>query len=426
MRTKYLLCLLLLLAASACGYINAPQAKKAIPVTLEKTANGWRLLRDGKPFFIKGAGGAGNLDSLAAAGGNSVRTWGDDGAEKLLDQAEKLGLTVTVGVWIGHIEHGFKYDDPNMVKGQLEAFRRSVRRLKDHPALLMWGIGNEMETGGSGENPALWKAVDDIAQMIRQEDPNHPAMAVVAEISKDKITGIKKYAPHLDILGINSYGGMPSLANRIKELGWEKPFVVTEHGPRGPWEVPKTSWGAPHEDTSTQKAKFYAENYEKVVAANRNQCLGSYCFLWDSKMEATPTWFGMFLYGSGERLAQAEVITAAWGGKILNHAPAVTAFASEADSKEITPGSIKQASIEIRDADNDPVRVVWQVRAETASRSHDPGSPYPPDIPGAILKSDAKSATFKAPMVPGAYRLYAFVFDDKGNAATANFPFLVK
>jgi len=416
----------LLLAINSLGYTEASQAKKPVPVTLEKTADGWRLLRDGKPYFIKGAGGGSNLQALAAAGGNSCRTWGDENAEKLLDQAEKLGLTVTVGVWIGHIEHGFKYDDPAMVKGQLEAYRRAVRRLKDHPALLMWGIGNEMEIGGSGENPALWKAVDEIVQMIKQEDPNHPAMTVVAEISKEKITGIKEYAPHLEVLGINSYGGMPSLAGRIKEFGWDKPFAITEFGPRGPWETPKTAWGAPREETSTAKAKFYTENYEKVIAANRNQCLGSYCFLWDSKMEATPTWFGMFLYGSGERLAPVEAMTLAWGGKVLNHVPVITAFTSEADGKEIAPGSMQEAAIETLDSDKDRVRVVWQVRAETVNRSNDPGLPYPPDIPGAILKSDTKSATFKAPMLPGAYRLYAFVFDDKGNAATANFPFLVK
>ena len=410
----------LLLVTSHIGFANAPQAKKPTPVVLEKTAEGWRLMRDGKPFFIKGAGGAGDLASLAAAGGNSTRTWGDENAEKLLDQAEKLGITVTVGVWIGHIEHGFKYDNPEQVRGQLEAFRRSVQRLKDHPALLMWGIGNEMETGGSGENPALWKAIDDIAQMIHQEDPNHPAMSIVAEISKDKIAGIKKYAPHLDILGINSYGGMPSLSTRIKELGWDKPFVITEFGPRGPWEVQKTAWGAPREDSSTQKATMYAENYAKVIAANRNQCLGSYCFLWDSKMEATPTWFGMFLYGSGERLGQAEAISAAWGGKVQNHAPVIAAFTSEADGKEVVSGSLQTAQIETKDSDGDTVRIVWQVRAETSNGA------YPPDIPGAVVKSDAKSATFKAPMRPGAYRLYAFLFDDKGNAATANFPFLVK
>lgn len=411
----------LALSVAIAGRAAAPQANKAVPVVLQKTSSGWQLTRDGKPYFIKGAAGVGqNLDALATAGGNSCRTWGDDGAEKLLDDAQKRGVTVTVGIWLGHIEHGFKYDNPEMVKNQFEAVKRAVRRLKDHPAVLAWGIGNEMETGGSGENANLWKAVNDIVKMVKTEDPNHPAMSIVAEVSKEKIASIQKYAPDLEILGINSYGGMPSLGNRIKEFGWTKPFVITEFGPRGPWEMPKTAWGAPREDTSTQKAKLYAENYAKTVAANKTQCLGSYCFLWDSKMEGTPTWFGMFLHGSGERLASVEAITAAWGSKVGNHAPAIDALTSDADGKEIPAGSMQTAQIQATDADKDSLRVVWQVRAESVNGA------YPPDIPACIVKSDVRSATFKAPVLPGAYRLYAFVFDDKGNAATANFPFKVK
>jgi hypothetical protein len=412
--------LTLVLFAAPVGFAAMPQEQKAVPVVLQKTADGWKLLRDGKPYFIKGAGGGQNLDALAAAGGNSCRTWGDEGAEKLLDEAQKRGLTVMVGIWIGHIQHGFKYDNPEMVKGQLEMVRRAVNRLKHHPAVLAWGIGNEMETGGSGENANLWKAVNDIAKMIKLEDPQHPAMSVVAEISREKIAAIQKYAPDLDILGINSYGGMPSLGNRIKEFGWTKPFVVTEFGPRGPWEMPKTAWGAPREDTSTQKAKLYAENYAKTIAGSPAQCLGSYCFLWDSKMEGTPTWFGMFLWGSGERLAAVESMTTLWGGKVANRAPAIDALFSDADGKEIAAGSLQTAQIRASDADKDTLRVVWQVRAESVNGA------YPPDIPACVIKSDANSATFKAPAVSGAYRLYAFVFDDKGNAATANFPFKVQ
>ena len=50
--------------------------RKPVEVKIVKNDSGYELLRDGKPYFIKGAGGWTRLKELAAAGGNSVRTWG--------------------------------------------------------------------------------------------------------------------------------------------------------------------------------------------------------------------------------------------------------------------------------------------------------------------------------------------------------------
>ena len=110
----------------------------AIPVELKRTEAGWQLLRGGEPYLIRGAGGSGSLEQLAAAGANSVRTWGGD-ADTLLDEAHALGLTVTVGIWLGHERHGFDYRDAAQVAAQLEEARQMVLKYKDHPALLMWG-----------------------------------------------------------------------------------------------------------------------------------------------------------------------------------------------------------------------------------------------------------------------------------------------
>ena len=66
----------------------------AIPVELRQTGTkqGWQLLRGGEPYFIRGAGGNTPCNRLAAAGGNSIRTWGADDIDALLDEAHEARL----------------------------------------------------------------------------------------------------------------------------------------------------------------------------------------------------------------------------------------------------------------------------------------------------------------------------------------------
>ena len=255
---------------------------EAIPVELKATEQGWQLLRGGEPYFIKGAGGSGSLEQLAAAGANSVRTWGADNVGPLLDEAHALGLTVTVGIWLGHERHGFDYNDETQVREQLERAREAVLRYKDHPAVLLWGIGNEMEGFENGDNPVIWKAVNDVAAMVKELDPHHPTMTVTTFVHGERIEYLHKRSPAIDIHGVNAYGGASIVAERLREGGATKPFVLTEFGPVGSWEMPKTEWGAPYEQTSTDKAKFYKQSYEQGVVAEPGFALGSYAFLWAS------------------------------------------------------------------------------------------------------------------------------------------------
>jgi hypothetical protein len=276
----------LVLSAACLVLWPASASADAIPVELRQTEQGWQLLRGGEPYFIRGAGGDGSLEQLAAAGANSVRTWGADDIDARLDAAHALGLSVTVGIWLGHERHGFDYNDKTQVREQLERARQTVLRYKDHPAVLLWGIGNEREGFGAGDNPAIWTAVNDIAAMVKKLDPLHPTMTVTAELGGGRIDGVHKRCPAIDIHGINSYGGALSVAERYRAGGATKPYVLTEFGPPGVWEIPKNDWGAPVEPTSTQKAAFYRRSYESGVIGAPGLALGSYVFTWGFKMEA--------------------------------------------------------------------------------------------------------------------------------------------
>jgi beta-galactosidase/beta-glucuronidase len=224
------------IALALCANLFA----EAIKVELKADGDNYQLLRDGKPYFIKGAGGDGSKPFLVECGGNSFRTWGvGDDTQAKLDEAQKLGLTVTLGIWLGHERHGFNYGNPEQVKKQFDNAREMVRRFKDHPAVLMWSVGNEMEGFKEGDNVAVWAAVQQIAAMIQREDPNHPVMTVIAEIGGQRVPMIHDLCPAIDIIGINSYGGGPSIAERYRKAGGTKPFILTEFGPPGTWEIGK-------------------------------------------------------------------------------------------------------------------------------------------------------------------------------------------
>jgi hypothetical protein len=332
---------------------------------------------------------------------------------------------VTVGIWLGHERHGFGYDDETQVREQLERARDIVLRYKDHPAVLLWGVGNEMEGFEAGDDPAIWAAVNDVAAMIKRLDPAHPTMTVTAEIGGGRIRSINEHCPDIDIHGINAYGGAPSLAERYRAGGGTKPIVLTEFGPPGSWEVAKTAWGAPLELTSTEKAVSYRRSYEGSVTGAPGLALGSYAFTWGYKMEATATWFGMFL-PDGARLAAVDVMTELWSGSPpADRVPTVEPLIVEGEP-QLDPGDEVQVKAVTADPEGGAVRAQWALRAE--SGEYATGGDFRamlPDLEGAILESDAEGARVRMPEAPGPYRLFFYAYDEAGNAATANVPLMV-
>src|SRR5690606_16482174 len=219
----------------------ATATAQPVPVELIRNQDGgWQLLRDGEPYWVNGAGLGGQktrqaMQNLVAAGGNSIRLWGiTPETQQILDMAHELGLTVTVGIWMKH--DADSYADHDWVAAEVEKVRAQVLMFKDHPALLIWGVGNEMERPKSPHADAIWEGVNAVAAMIKQVDPHHPTMTVTAEVGKtnDKVERIHTLCPAVDIVGINAYAGAPTVARRYRSEGdgsrfpGSKPYMLTE------------------------------------------------------------------------------------------------------------------------------------------------------------------------------------------------------
>jgi hypothetical protein len=396
-------------------------------VELRKTDTGWTLLRNGQPFFIKGVGGDASRQTLVDCGGNSFRLWGADHIDDQLAQANRLGLAVTVGIWLEHSpgEHHFDYHNPAQVAEQLERVRQTVLKYRDNPAVLVWALGNEMEGYKQGDDPAIWQAVQDAAAMVHKLDPNHPTMTVIAEIGGKRVECINRYCPDVDIVGINSYAGAPSLAERYRGLGGTKPFIITEFGPMGQWEVGKNAWGAPNDSTSTAKAREYRESYGKSILGEKDKlCLGSYAFLWGFKREATATWYGMFL-PDGSRTEAVDTMSELWTGQAPAHrCPQIEPLIVDHD--QVGPQQTVHATLRVTDPDGNPLTAKWALEKDPAA--YDTGGQFqgePTKYPDAIVHGDLNGAEVRLPTAEGGYWLYAYVYDGHGGAAVADAPLYV-
>lgn len=386
-----------------------------------KTVAGKGIMRGSEPYFVRGAGGAEKLDELAKRGGNSVRTWSTDGLAVILNDAQKNGLTVCAGVWLESECSWFSYSNPEHCARQLERVQKVVREFRGHSALLFWGLGNEAE--GDGKNAAFWKQIDVLAQLVHKEDPSHPAFTAVAGLSREKAEGLNIHAPHLNFVGINTYGALPGLRKHLTDVKWTRPWVVTEFGPQGFWERPKTRWGAPLEQTSTEKAAMMQEAYQKAIAPG-GDCWGGYAFLWGHKQEATSTWFGLFTPDGKNSTASVDVLEELWTGKAPdNRAPVVREFKSDAAKAVIRAGVAFSAIAKVTDPDGDSLTWYWSVVPESAGRDAKGQEKVPVTLPDCVVNGPGPSASFLAPEKAGNWRVFVQVTDGKKHAATANFPF---
>jgi hypothetical protein len=398
-----------------------PLLLPAAQVRIEKTADGFQLLRDGKPYFVYGASGSSHLQELVRSGGNSTRT-----SPQKLNEAQQLGLTALVGLPLGKQRSGFDYGDAAAVEKQRQQIRDIVTKYKDHPAVLMWGIGNEPEIHTTGEQRRqLWKEVDHLARMIRDIDPNHPVITIVGGEYRQILHEIAEQCPNLDAIGLNAYQDMLTMPEDVAREGWKKAYIVTEFGPVGHWQAPKTPWRIPIEATSTEKAEFYEKAYRHAVLGQPN-CLGSYVFYWDQKMEKTHTWYGLFLE-DGSRTNALDAMTLLWSGKQpANRCPRVSRIrvGGSADPARVAPGATVKAELTASDPDGDTLDIRWDLRPDVADNPEVGGDYEDPvgPIPGAILDSTGGHARVKIPAKPGNYRLFVYVRDGNGNAATANLP----
>lgn len=402
-------------------------AAGVVPVKVVRTNTGHELLRNGKPYYIRGAAGVQHFDLIRQYGGNSVRIYAPNYADVLLDEAQRQNLTVMLGLWMKPPYEKFDYYDPKAVAVQQQEVYRQVLRYKNHPALLMWNLGNELDNHVG--DLKVYQVVNETVRMIHQLDPNHPVTTTLTD-GVYSVPAVARLCPDLDVLTVNVFSKMAGQPERLAAAGWSGPFIIGEFGAQGWWEAPRTFWGAPIDQSSSAKAETLQRGYQSVISKHRSRCLGSYVLYWGNRFEQTSMWLSLFS-PTGEKTPQIDMIHSLWTNKSLaNLAPLVGSIrlAGKLDLENVAlqPNADYPATISASDPEGDPLRLEWNMTHDVDEFHTLPQNRTAPEnIVGAIRHAVGLGAVVHTPSQRGAYRLLVSVYDGHGSVATNSFPFFV-
>ncbi len=402
--------------------------------TVEKTNLGWNLLVDGEPFEIKGATFgydkyAENYDAyfkdLKFLGVNTIRTWATgENTLPLLNAAHANGIKVMLGIWMRHGRPGMEDDDSfdylKDTEGMEAMYNNAIKVVetyKNHPAILTWGIGNEvyLNMATDEEKLAYSKLLERICSKMKSLDSNHPITSV--EAWTFGLEWWQKYVPSIDIYGLNSYGaGANYLSAELEKRNIDKPYIITEFGVTGEWDIKEEKNGIIIEPSDQQKYDAIAKGYEDWIKPKSN-CLGVYVFHYANGNDFIAIWL-LTHFNTMYRPQYWAIRAAFTGSKPINNVPVIDDF--ELPDSEFKSGVWVRVDLKASDVENETLDISFYYNQRSGSRRR-----RNQIIPLESRGSLTNGFEIKMPQEHGAIKVYANVKDTYNNVGIASSTVLV-
>jgi hypothetical protein len=401
-------------------------------VYIKKSDNGFQLIRNGKPFYIQGAGGNSHFEELASIGGNTIRLYDTINLGNFLNEAQKSNLAVIVDIPI--LQYNKKYDfylneDSNRILKQ--KIKALVNKFKNHPALLIWNLGNELFYPFVFRKNCFIRTFNELIEIIHVEDPDHPVSTALAGVSRKERTSIYIHSPEIDLLSFNTFGDIENSYHKINHLPFifgALPYYFSEIGSDGMWEAEYTLWGAQIEQTSAKKAEQIRTRYNFLVGKGDRSCLGSLFFYWGYKHELTYSWFSLFKDDYKSEIIKD--IESLWKKTITIPSQIGLEYMlvdgkGAHDNIIFAPNELKTSEIKFNGIINDSVRIKWEIYPEKWHNDTSSLILNPRKIIDSFKSFEKNRAIFITPGEEGPYRIFAWVYDQNGYFAATNTPFYV-
>ncbi|MEM9931689.1 MAG: glycoside hydrolase family 2 TIM barrel-domain containing protein, partial [Bacteroidota bacterium] len=393
-----------------------------------KVDDQWQLLVDWTPYEIKGATFGYDHDveqydayfkELQFLGVNTIRTWAaGEHTGKLLDAAHKNNIKVLLGIWMRHGRPGMEDDDHfdyrKDTPGKEAMYTKAlevVTTYKDHPAVLIWGVGNEvyLNTATDEEKAVYSQLLERICADIKQVDSLHPIASVEAWTLG--LDWWQTYVPSIDIYGLNSYGpGVNILPDLMAEKGIDKPYVVTEFGVMGEWDIEQEINGVKVEPTDAQKYDAIASGYKNWIQY-KTANLGVFVFHYASGSHYGAPW--LHTHYEGKTRPQYWAIREAFTGEEpINKVPEIQRL--ELPVGDFASGVWVPVTLVVADAEQDSLSVSFRYNQRTGSRKRRD------QIKWLEYRGNLQNGyEVKMPTVDGSVKVYAMVEDAYGNLGIA-------
>ncbi|OJV17489.1 MAG: hypothetical protein BGO21_13575 [Dyadobacter sp. 50-39] len=414
------------------GCLGEKEPNRSAKVYIDHSDGRYTVMRNGKPYAIKGAGGDSHFRELREAGGNTVRTWDTTRLAQVLDSAQKHDLAVIVGLPLPNSGDISFYTDPKITQTRYRALQSIIRRFRNHPAVLMWCLGNELDFPYKWTYADFYDSFNELTDMIHREDPDHPVTTTILNFNPKYIMNVRLRCD-IDVISFNIFSTIPKLRQSLDDLAWfwKGPYMLLEWGINGPWEgTEQTAWGAYIEDTSKKKAETYQRRYREHMPLDDPRFLGACVFYWGCKQETTQTWFSIF-DENGNASEAVDAMHQIWTGKPSNVAyPGLNYMLVNSkgarDNILLNPSAAASAEVVLLKGQDSIRAIRWQIFREDWYRENQINSTrrLTPLLTMASSGNNPRFS-FTAPKQEGPYRIFATVYDNAGNFASSNTPFYV-
>ena len=421
-----------------------PNAVTAIPALLKGRPGAFTLQVDDKPFYIKGIAYNTGQDwrnsnhpltikqlqedfmAIKETGCNTIRRYQPSIYDRnILKTAQSYQLKVIYGfAFDPQVDY---YRDSARVKEYIAQVSKKVRQYQHAPAILAWCPGDQTGDALTGYfappyiglvRNAYLQMIERMAQSIHRIDPTRPVMTALADSRQLplELQACRRWAPSVDIIGINAYyeEALDSIQRLMHTNDSTRPWLFSAFGPKGYWDSRYTAQpNLPEEDNDGQKAALYARGWNEGILPGKGYNLGGIAFCWQDRFSGSATWFGMTDF-RGRRKAAYYALQKAWtrveagiarrgfsegGHRLFLVGPAYA----------LAPGEPYAYTAVYYDSSFK--KIEWHLYRED----------YINEI-SFTPSNKANKVWVKLPSQNGQYRLYAYLYDDKGNVVTASIP----
>lgn len=164
--------------------------------------------------------------ALKSASANAVLLGGQPWPQPWYDAADQAGvLVIAESAFVGQAAP-YALTDPKLWENAQVQVSAEVKRLRNHPSIVIWSTENEVLASGGAALPETQRQVGNLANMIRDLDPTRPVL----------FNGDADPAGEADIISLHRPHELPPWIQWPETASWFDAPVQLDGYPGGSWQ----------------------------------------------------------------------------------------------------------------------------------------------------------------------------------------------